>query len=364
MSSPHYPKCTDWSNSTGKLNISVFVFRDTGRNGVYDVQDRPLAAIAVEMRDEAGESLIVRSNIAGFANFQMSTSEGASAIRSPGKFIFEVVPPPGWAVTTGNQVQDAEFILAPGSVSGLACVEPPSLVGLAPHSVLRGQVDSGTLSNPLEDFRILKGGSVWDQVPIKHPYATIERRLEPGDYDLQLGQTQRPVKVGAYPVDFGTLAPEFSVAQDEAERPWQEIDFETAVLAAIGKVPSGYSGLKWHNFVAVDNAFYQGEGYINGTVSGRHVVYNGSGHPTEILHEKGFDLLGCHLCLAWIRSEGETLVVEAYKGDVLVALDRLELSALGPIWYEPRFAGVTRVRFATEHYWQFVMDGLWIRHLP
>lgn len=361
----YYRKRTDWSGSTGKLNISVFVFRDTNRSGHYDVGDRPMASVAVEMRAEDEPPVVKHSNIAGFTNFEMSTTEAASPIQNPGWRTFEVIPPPGWVVTTGNAVQEVEFVSLVGSVSGLICRQSPKLVGLAPVLGVRVSLDPdlALTGNVEPGLRRIQGdprGKIlfsWQRQGRGHEFNTC---CEAGSYEVTSGDLVRPVTIGSFPTHVGTLTSGRDYASDNGGD-WRTIDFESAVQAGIGKIPNGYAGMGWDNFVAVDNAFYQGEGYVNGTVSGRMVTYNGSGHPAEVRHEKGFDLLGCHLTLGWIRAEGEVVIVEAYQGEVLVAVDRVELSALGPVWYEPRFRNVTRVRFGTEHFWQFIMDDLVVR---
>lgn len=362
----YYRKRADWSASAGKLNISVFVFRDTNRSGRYDLGDRPMASVAVEMRARGELALVKQSNIAGFTNFEMSTTEESSPITQPGWRTFEVISPPGWVVTTGNAVQEVEFVPLAGSVSGLICPQPPKLVGLAPLLEVRAAMDpTSTGSEELGLRRIVLGESdprgdrsiFWQRLD---PGCEFSIPCESGPFELVCEGFARSVTVGSFPTHVGTLTSVRDYASDK-DGDWRPIDFELAVQAGIGKIPNGYAGMDWDNFVAVDNAFYQGEGYVNGTVSGRMVTYNGSGHPAEVSHEEGFDLLGCHLTLGWIRSEGEVLIVEAFQGDALVAVDRVELSALGPVWYEPRFRNVTRVRFGTEHFWQFIMDDLVVR---
>jgi hypothetical protein len=363
----YYRKREDWSGSSGKLNISVFVFRDTNRSGRYDLGDRPLASVVVEMRSAGEEVVVKQSNIAGFTNFEMSTSEEASLIQKPGRRTFEVIAPPGWVVTTGNAVQEVEFVALAGSVAGLICLQPPQLVGLAPVLSVRATLDPASMGGEDLDLRRVQGNTspgndapfIWQRQRQGRGHE-FSVRCGAGHFELVHGRFARPVTVGSFPAHVGDLNADREYAPD-AGGDWRTIDFESAVQAGIGKIPNGYAGMGWDNFVAVDNAFYQGEGYVNGTISGRMVTYNGSGHPAEVLHENGFDLLGCHLTLGWIRAEGELAVIEAFQGDVLVAVDRVELSALGPVWYEPRFRNVTRVRFATEHYWQFIMDDLVVR---
>jgi hypothetical protein len=130
---------------------------------------------------------------------------------------------------------------------------------------------------------------------------------------------------------------------------------------AVAEVPSGIGGVGWSNWVVAHNLHYGGEGYVNGTMSGEYVAYNGSGHPAEIHNEEPFDLVGGYFAAAWSRAEGETLQVTAWRGDDVIYQDQMKLSALGPFYFSADYHDVTRVQFSSEHYWQFVADDIAIR---
>src|SRR5690625_1111795 len=92
------------------------------------------------------------------------------------------------------------------------------------------------------------------------------------------------------------------------------VDFEDITNSFIQKVPNGVSGLNWDNLVVVHNNHYKGEGYKNGTVSGKFVGYNSSGHPVTVSSENGFDFYGGYFSVAWLNNgEGETLEVRDRK---------------------------------------------------
>ena len=96
-------------------------------------------------------------------------------------------------------------------------------------------------------------------------------------------------------------------------------------------------------------------------MSGEFVAYNSSGHPVSITHDRPFDFIGGFFGAAWLEAEGETLQVRGWRGAELVYDERIELSALGPVYFAAGFNGVTRLEFSTERYWQFVCDDLEFR---
>ena len=61
---------------------------------------------------------------------------------------------------------------------------------------------------------------------------------------------------------------------------------------------------------------------------------------------------------AWLRSEGETARIESWRGDVLVAVEEIVVSALTPIHYAPMLKDITRIRFSSKHCWQLALDDL------
>jgi hypothetical protein len=93
-------------------------------------------------------------------------------------------------------------------------------------------------------------------------------------------------------------------------------------------------------------------------MSGEYVVYNSSGHPTKAFADKPFDFLGGYFSVAWDGAEGETLRIEGWRGDELVYQDEIELSYLGPVYFDANYTDVMAVKFSTRHYWQFVGDDL------
>ncbi|MDP5054061.1 MAG: hypothetical protein NWP69_09730 [Congregibacter sp.] len=309
----------DWRRlKPSKLNISVFTFGDRNHNGVYDTLDKPLNRIAVRLTRPDGSTRIERSNINGFANFSMQRDgEGADITSINAAYEFEVLPPPGWTITTQNPIQESSFKSVSGSISGLGANSPPEVVGLVPPP---------TVSH-------VRGGP---------------------DRDVSAA-----VDVDYAPIVLGS--PVTALAERSSPRPMLTVGFDDLERSAIEKIASGYAGLNWDYLLAVDNQFYKGPGYVNGLMSGAMVAYNSSGHPVTISALKPgetFDFLGGYFSVAWHNAEGETLRIKAWRGDTLVAEDSLNLSHLTPTYFQADYQDITRLQFETEHYWQFVVDDL------
>jgi hypothetical protein len=351
----YYPEKVWGDPSGGKMNASSFTFRDLNRNGLYDTGDRPMAKIAVVMSSSGSPPLLHRTNIAGFANFVMSVSLPSREIAKPGRYAFEVVPPPGWAITTGNGTQDFDVETLPGSPGDLVVSEFPTPVGLAPDLSISGKVGPGSGTSAIT---ITATGPEGRTAPIEvGADGRFEIAATPGVWTVAAGGAETTVEVGAMPVVLPAIAPhpEGGTAASAVET----IDFDQLVDGeALRKIPSGYAGLNWQNLVATHSRYYQGEGYINGVTSGDYVAYNGSGHPVSISSAEPFDFLGASFALAWLRAEGETLRIRAWRGGELLHEDQVALSAMGPVYFAAGYRGIDRLELSTEHYWQFVTDDM------
>ena len=130
---------SDWTRAAGNLNISLYAFRDQNRNGDYDVGDLPMAGVLVELTKPDGSHERRNSNINGYANFKMSLdSEKHPVTQAGGLYRFEVIPPPGWSISTGNPVQEVRFLAKKGSVAGIVAEHAPHWVGLVQNLEIRG----------------------------------------------------------------------------------------------------------------------------------------------------------------------------------------------------------------------------------
>lgn len=356
----NYYRDREWSGfNGGKMNISSFVFRDINANGQYDLGDRAFAYVAVRVTGPSRRARVVRSNISGFANVRASILHRDLEIVSPGSYDFSVIVPPGWQVTTGNRKQNVKVELLLGSPGDLVAAKPTEPVGLAQVPEIRGRVDPDI---PAGSMTVSASGPNVQLSPV--PLDSNGSFVVPASEGAWLvritnaatGPIDRRVEVQQSPV----VLPLFS-SQREAEKPEARAvaGFDDLISSeSVAKIPSGYLGLNWHNWVVTHNRTYSGEGYINGTISGEYIAYNGSGHPTSIDSKQPFDFIGGYFTGAWAAAEGEMLNVKAWNGDTLAHEDRIRLSALGPVYFAAEYRNITRLELSTDHYWQVVADDL------
>jgi hypothetical protein len=350
----------DWSGNHGKLNHSSFVYFDADRDGRYGLGDRPMAGIVVRLHDGDGRFVAAaRSNRGGFANFLASTKRRAAPIHVAGSYRFTVSVPPGWRSSSANEVQSQHLRLLPGSPTGLVSEAMLQPVGLFPIRRLSGRVADGVSAS----ISVMAKG----QEVAVHPLSDgAGFRLDlPDDADaieISGGGVERRLGLSAYPTELGLLLPEDAVSENavmDGAVPLQTIGFDDVTTRGLRKVPFGYAGFTWFNLNALARDHTEGsEGYVNGNISGDHVCYTSSGHPAEFSSDQPFGFHSVMLTAAWLKSEGETALVESWLGDRLIASDTIILSALAPVHYAPMLAEVTRVRFSTSHYWQLVLDDL------
>ena len=348
-----YAVRTVWDEYTERdLNISVFVFRDANRNGIYDLQDRPMSGIIIDSSG-VGQPPSAISNSAGFANFEMSGTSRDADIKFEDEYRFDVQVPPRWAVTTGNASQTTRFELFPGSPADLVAVPPPALVGLAPDLWIEGHA-----AKPLTLTASSVGGL---QEATSNEAGNFTLPVQPGDWEISSPTMPNPRRIAVVTTPVRLTESWLLHQEPPSQFPSIEANFDDLQSEGVLKIPSGYMGLGWDNFVMTHQKFYPPEGYRNGVLSGEFLAYNGSGHPAAISRSKPFDFVGGYFGVSTLRAEGETLVITGWQNDQEVYRESLALSALGPIFLAADFRGVTRVEFRTEHYWQFTADNLAFR---
>lgn len=344
-----YPRRTDWSESTGQVNISSYVYRDLNDNGIYDLGDRALSHIVAAVGFEGVGLTTVRTNSNGFANFTSSAVKEGTVLSKPGLYELAIIPPPGWRVTSDNAIQTRELIVVPGSDGGFGLANMPVPVGLAQYTFVRGAYD-GTLPT---QARVLKDGVIVAEESV-NPDGQFILPVPTGDYVLEIGGLRQDIHIEQFPVDIGLF--DETYVTNKLER---EYGFDDLAPKGLQKVPNGYAGLKWFNFNALSSSFAaRSVGYQNGATSGEIVLYTSSGHPAELYSDIPFDFLSVNLSIAWPEAEGEEAVIEYYRGDQLVLTDVIALSVYGPISYEPMMRDITHVKIRSKHYWQIVLDDM------
>jgi hypothetical protein len=348
-----YAVRTVWDQYTeSSLNISVFVFRDANRNGIYDLDDRPMSGIRVDSSG-VGQPASAVSNASGFANFTMSGTDRNAEIKFEGEYQFDLLVPPHWSVTTGNASQATHFALLPGSPADLVAQPAPALVGLTPDLWIEGHSAS-----PLT---LTASSGVDVREAMSDEAGNFTLLASPGDWELSAPTMPAPrhLAIDTTPVrltESWLLQPEPSGEHLTVEATFDDLQGEGVL-----KIPSAYAGLDWSNFVMTHQKFYDPEGYRNGVLSGEFLAYNGSGHPAAISRAKPFDFVGGYFGVATLRAQGETLIITGWHDDKAVYQESFALSALGPIFLAADFRDVTRVEMRTEHYWQFTADNLAFR---
>lgn len=360
-----YPQ-RDWTQSQpGSMNISVFVYRDRNRDGIYDPHDLPMAAVAVVVARPDGSLRMVRTNINGYANFSVMAGSLEVDIGEPHlAYRFEVQPPPGWAVTSGNTNQTSRFEILDGSPGGMVTTDPPTVIGLAPELMVTGhlQLDSST-----------SGALVAIAPDGHHLTLTLDKEgafqflAVPGSWQLVLaGGTDTRVisefEVRDAPLVLGKI--NLTELNNRAKPLSVLVNFDDLQRSVIEKLAYGYQGLAWNYLLAIDNQHYQGPGYVNVLSSGHAVGYNSSGYPVTVSHAtkaERFDFVGAYLAVAWPLAEGETLLVEGWRDQRRVYSDTLRLSHLGPLWFQADYRDIDTLRLKTEHYWQFTTDDMAFR---
>ncbi|TPI82480.1 hypothetical protein [Mesorhizobium sp. B2-8-9] len=348
-----YAPRAHWAPTSGKLNFSSFVYMDVDGDGAYGQADRPMAGIVVRLYDERGIFLAsARSNAAGFANFPMSSKRRSAAIQRPGSYRFSVSVPSGWRASSANQDQAVRIANAPGSMVGLAGEALPKPVGLAPGRTLNGRTPAATVVtlSVMAKGQLLESRALPADAAFRFPLGADADEIVIAGSGLD-----RRLKLSAYPVDLGLLA-RGALAPDAALK---AIGFDDITPRGLCKVPSGHAGLDWRNLNAMARDHTaNSEGYVNGNVSGAYIAYTSSGHPAEFGRDAPFGFHSVMLTAAWLASEGETVLVESWLGEELIASDEIALSALAPVQYAPMLPAVTRVRISTRHHWQAVLDDL------
>jgi len=363
-----YPRRDRTSYHGHSLDISVFPFRDRNRNGRYDIGDLPMAGVAVVLERPDASQRLKYSNGNGYTNFTMYDGEGNADINQADTwYTFVVQAPPGWHITTGNERQRSRFLRLSGSPSGLVGESPPDVVGLAPDLTLGGR-----LAAIAPNTRYLLAGPRGQELEVT-PGAQGEFSLPvvPGSWQLLANRdgvttSLHTVTVGQTPVVLSAVAE----IQRARRPPLSETvlqHFDQLSRSVIDKLSMGDHRLRWNYLLATDNQVYRSPGFVNVLMSGHAVGYNSSGHPVTVASAvpgSNFDFVGAFFATAWEEAEGDILEIRAWRGSKLVAEDSLQLSYLGPSWFQADYRGIDRLELMSRHYWQFTTEDMEFRLPP
>lgn len=349
-------------HSAGRtLNISWFVYRDVNRNGVYDVADRPYAGLPVALRRPDGETRLTTSNINGFANFSMGWQREDADIVGPGAYSMHAYVTEPWQVTTANDRIPLAFRRLKGSPAGLVAEATPRPLGLAPAPMIRGTLDTShgleelTAESPSGEkrpvdlapdgsFRIDgKPGRWMISAYSRNPRSRVKKVIELDYY---------PVVVSRSYVSPDTTRKRASAATREVTAGYDDLTGADSLI----KIPNGYHGLSWRNWIATHQYFYNGPGYVNAAVSAEYVAYTSSGHPGQISSETPFDFVGTYIGVAW-RPAGDGMVrIEGFRDGERLYHDELALTSDLPVYFLAGYEGITRLEIHSDIYWQVILE--------
>lgn len=365
QSADYYP-ARNWGQPfSGEMNFSVYIFRSHTQSTKYSLGDRPLAHVAVELRDSTGKTISwTRSNVNGFANFVASKVRPDADIKKSGQYTISIICPPRWNIVAGQSIQELEIIDMQGAPADLANLNDMTPVGLTPTLAISGAYrdkSRGEVSVPHVSPMASQVAAVPNDPIFAMPSSNSRFSIpaHPGLWKLEnpiAGHaSERIVTVKQHPVEIsGSVKSTPFLEEDLTSTEFDDLEIGDGLM----KLPNGYLGLEWNNLVGTHNKLYGGEGYVNATIGGSHVAYNGSGHPASISRSKIFNFKGGYFGAAWFHTEGEILKICGWHAEELTYSHDMPLSALGPTYFDADYKNVTKVTFATENYWQFVTGRL------
>ncbi|WP_320667406.1 hypothetical protein [Prochlorococcus sp. MIT 1307] len=354
----------------GRLNISVYVFHDRNRNGSYDLGDLPMAGVVTELTKPNGQIVSANSNKNGYTNYKMAlgSTKYQDISQESEVYTFRVLKPPGWQVTAGKSVQKILFLDKVGSPGGLIADKAPNWVGLAPDLSIKGQILGPNKTVIPRDASVTATGPNGKTTSLDlDKDGSFVLPVEPGRWSLVFDspslnwQLIRHIKVSTAPVEM------IAVIAGQKQLPLQPHpileNFDWLKHSKLEKIPNGHLGLNWDYLLAMNHQNSRGPGYINVLNSGHAVAYNSSGHPVTITAPEGqlFDFVGGFFTVAWSKATGETLELEAFRGNERIAQHEMKLSHLGATWLDADLRSIDKMILSTRHYWQFATEDLQFR---
>jgi hypothetical protein len=344
------------------VHMSCFAYRDVNRNGIYDVEDRPYAGLKVSVERPKGRTVEQESNMAGFANFDMSLGSWNAEVNRPGEYIVRVQAPQGWDVTSSNQRQKVTIEKRDRSAVGLIATRTIDAVGVAPRLKISGVIEN----SPNSGNTILKanGPDTSEFVITILKDGMYSLPATPGlwrfEYAGANAGSVRNVSVEKYPIVVSRMTTDrLSFA---AKPKLKIIGFDNLTTSdTLLEIPNGYEGLGWRNWVATHQKFYERNAAVNVTTSGEYFAYTSSGHPATLSSPKTFDFVGAYVGVAWGGGDEHDVLVRAWRNESEVYHDRFRATSFGPIYFDADYRSITRLEFASEGYWQIMMDDLAVR---
>lgn len=108
-------------------------------------------------------------------------------------------------------------------------------------------------------------------------------------------------------------------------------------------IESDYGGLSWDNFYVKNTTIpLLPSGYVNGTVSGTNVAYNGFG-MLGVISTSPFDFTGAYLTGAW--NNGLNIEVRGYSGGILRYDQAVVVDSTTPVFFRFDYTGIDMLTF-------------------
>ena len=108
-------------------------------------------------------------------------------------------------------------------------------------------------------------------------------------------------------------------------------------------IESDYGGLSWDNFYVKNTTIpLLPSGYVNGTVSGTNVAYNGFG-MLGVISASPFDFTGAYLTGAW--NNGLSIEVRGYSGGILRYDQAVVVDSTAPVFFRFDYTGIDMLTF-------------------
>lgn len=347
---------------------SCYAFKDMNRNGVFDIGDKPHAGLRIEMIRPDDTKTWKSSNIDGFANFSSSLDDDTHDVFEPGRHKVRAIFPDGWESLSETSVQEIEFVAQLNAGGRIVPVDTCRPIGVVPILELRGQIQpQGDVAPSSYSVRAINES---EQISLDLPVGQNGNFLgigKVGNWKLEVRNTDgKLVHERGFAVEFGavrfsTIVPEQDPVR-HLEGEWRELTFDDLLVAdSLFEIPYGYGDLKFLNLIATHNRFYEGDGYVNNTISSEYIAYNSSGVPVPIWSDKPFDFKGTYVGVAWPRGEEDEVIFRAWRNDEMIYEDRLMLSHYGPIFFDANYKEITRMEISHANYERVVLDNFQYR---
>jgi len=349
-----------WMRRNSLVHLSCFAYRDVNRNGVYDLGDRPYAGLPVTMERPKGRPVKRESNLAGFANFDMSEGNRKAEIYRPGDYTVRVEAPPDWDLTSSNSPQTITIQKRDGTAVGLIAVRTIEPVGVAPRLRISGSIEA-SLNSANTILKAKPEAGAESIVPItkagsySFPATRGAWRLE---FVSPNGNSMiRNLSVESYPVIVSRMSSNRLSFPPKSKL--KIIGFDNLTTSdTLCEIPNRYEGFDWRNWVATHQKFYEANGFMNATTSFEYSAYTSSGHPATLSSPTMFDFVGVFVTSVWPEGGHHDIIVKAWRNDTEAYHDRFRATTAGPIYFDADYRSVTRIEFSSAGYWQIALDDL------